>query len=217
MTEDLPARERPSRPPPCPLCAAPCWWNGWRLVHPVIADASGGATRLARWLARTKCAACRKSFTCLPETLYPRRQYQLDVVAHVVAAVSLGDESASVAAREAGASPTSSRRWVAWVAGLASPGVLLTAAARLDPTAPVGAGLAHHAGDGVRARAARVLDALEQLGAALVRSGVALAQRTGLGRVLGWQRALFGDVVGLVAEPKVLSPAMALGGARGGS
>jgi hypothetical protein len=216
MTEDLAARGRPSRPPPCPLCAAPCWWNGWRLVHPVIADASGRATRVAQWLARSKCTACHKSFSCLPDALYPRRQYQLDVVADVVAAVSLGDRSAAAAARDAGASPTSARRWIAWVAALAAPAVLLAAAAQLDPQAPVGAGLAHHAGDGVRARAARVLDALEQLGAALVTSDVALAQRTGLGRVLGWQWSRFRDVVHLVVEPKTLSPALALGGAPGG-
>lgn len=221
MTEDLPsaaadARERPSRPPRCPWCGAACWWNGWRLVHPVIADPSGVAARAEQWLSRAKCSACKKSFTCLPEVLYPRRQYQLDVVAEVVADVSLGERSAPAAAREVGASPTSARRWTAWVAALAEPGELLRATSQLDPTAPVGAGLSRHAGDGIRARAARVLDALEQLGAALVRRGVALAHRTGLGRVLGWQRSLFGDVVGLIAEPNTLSPAMALGGAPSG-
>jgi transposase-like protein len=185
-------------------------------VHPVIGDPSGTAARVEQWLARAKCSACKRSFTCLPEVLYPRRQYQLDVVAAVVAAVSLGNSSVPAAAREAGASPTSARRWVAWVAGLASPSELLRVTAQIDPAAPVGIGLSRHAGDGVRARAARVLDALEQLGTALGRRGVALAQRSGLGRVLGWQRSLFGDVVGLVAEPKTLSPAMALGGAPSG-
>jgi hypothetical protein len=182
----------------------------------VIADPSGTAARVERWLARLKCSACRKSFTCLPEVLYPRRQYQLDVVAHVVAAVSLGDERAPAAAREVGASATSARRWVRWVAALASPSELLRVAAQLDPAAPVGIGLSRHAGDGVCARAACVLDALEQLGAALGRRGVALAMRSGLGRVLGWQRSVFGDVIGLVSEPKVLSPSMALGGAPRG-
>lgn len=221
MTEDLPsaaapARERPSRPPPCSRCGAACWWNGWRLVHPVIADPSGTAARIERWLSRAKCSACKTSFTCLPEALYPRRQYQLDVVAQVVAVVSLGDRSAPVAAREVGASATSARRWVAWIAAIASPSELLQVTAWIDPSAPVGTGLSRHAGDGVRARAARVLDALEQLGAALVRRGVTLTQRSGLGRVLGWQRSLFGDVVSLVAEPRSLSPAMALGGAPRG-
>jgi hypothetical protein len=91
------------------------------------------------------------------------------------------------------------------------PGELLRVAVQVDPTVPAGSGISRHAGEGVRARAARVLDALEQLGAALVRGGVALAQRSGLGRVLGWQRSAFGDVVGLVSEPKTLSPAMARG------
>lgn len=189
-------------------------------MHPVIAGTSSaveGAERVERWLARAKCSVCKKGFSCLPEELYPGRQYQLDVVAQVVADVSLGGNSAAQAARAVGASPTSARRWIAWVAALVAPAVLLQAAARLDPDAPVGAGLSRHAGDGVRARAARVLDALEQLGAALVRSGLAVAHRSGLGRVLGWQRARFGDVVHLVAEPKVLSPALALGGAPRGA
>lgn len=220
MTEDLPAtvppaRERPAHPPPCPLCEAACGWNGWRLVHPVIADPTGALVRVERWLARAKCGACRKSFTCYPEALYPRRQYQLDVVAQVAAEISLGDLHASVAARAASASPTSARRWTAWIAGLASPSELIQLTALLDPTAPAGAGISRHAGDGVRARAARVLDALEQLGAALGRRGVAVAQRSGLSRVLGWQRSRFGVVIGLVAEPRSFSPAMALGGGAG--
>lgn len=216
MTNDPALRERLPRPPPCPLCAAPCWWNGWRLVHPMTAAPAGAAVRVEQWLARAKCSACRKGFTCLPEILYPRRQYQLDVVAHVVADVSLGGRSALVAARATGASPTSARRWTAWVAELAEPGELLRLASQIDPAAPTGTGISLHAGDGVRARAARVLDALEQLGAALVRSGVALAQRSGLGRVLGWQWSRFRDVVHLVTEPKTLSPALAMGGASGG-
>jgi hypothetical protein len=185
-------------------------------VHPVIAAEDGGAVRVERWLARAKCSACRTSFTCHPDELYPRRQYQLDLVAQVVAGVSLGERSAPAAASEVGASPTSARRWVTWVAALAEPGELLRATVRIDRTAPAGSGISRHAGDSVRARAARVLDALEQLGAALVRLGIALAQRSGLGRVLGWQRSLFGDVVGLVSEPKTFSPAMARGGGPSG-
>jgi hypothetical protein len=178
----------------------------------MIASEDGGAVRVEQRLARAKCSACRTSFTCYPAELYPRRQYQLDVVAQVVAGVSLGERSAPSAAREMGASPTSVRRWVGWVAALVEPGELLRATMQIDPTVPAGSGISRHVGDGVRPRAARVLDALEQLGAALVRRGVVLAQRSGLGRVLGWQRSLFGDVVGLVSEPVTLSPAMALGG-----
>lgn len=185
-------------------------------MHPVIATEDGAAQRVEQWLARARCSACRTSFTCYPDELYPRRQYQLDVVAQVVAEVSLGDQGAPAAAREIGASPTSVRRWLGWVAGLVEPGELLRATVHVDPTAPAGSGISRHVGDDVRGRAARVLDALEQLGAALVRRGLALAQRSGLGRVLGWQRSLFGDVVGLVSEPKTLSPAMVLGGGPSG-
>jgi transposase-like protein len=185
-------------------------------VHPVILDATGTATRTERRIARAKCSACRYGFTSYSDELYPRRQYQLDVVARVVAEIAVGHASAPAAARELGASPTSARRWTKWIAEIAETSELLRVTRHLDPAAPAGGGLSLHAGAGVRHRAACVLDALEQLGAALVRRGVALVQRSGLGRVLGWQRALFGDVVNLVTEPKTLSPAMALGGAPSG-
>jgi Domain of unknown function (DUF6431) len=209
------------RPPPSPCHTAPSWWNGWRWVHPIVLGTALDVEppkrvdveppkRVEHRLARAKCSKCRRSFTCYPDELYPRRQFQLDVVARAVAQVSLGAASAPAAARSAGASATSVRRWTAWVAGIAEPHVLLGVAARLDPDAPVGAGLSAATwGSGVRARAGRVLTALEHLGMALVRRGVALAARTGLGRVLGWQRLAHGDV----PEPETRSPGMALGGA----
>jgi hypothetical protein len=80
---------------------------------------------------------------------------------------------------------------------------------KLAPDAPIGAGVSALP---FASRAASVLAALEQLGVALVRTGVALVSRTGLGRVLEWQHRTHGDVVHLVAEPRYLSPAMALGG-----
>jgi hypothetical protein len=57
----------------------------------------------------------------------------------------------------------------------------------------------------------QVLGALEELGMALMRRGVELASRTGLGRVLEWQYRWHRVVVGLVGETRHLSPAMALG------
>jgi len=208
---------RPDRPPASRCCAAPSWWNGWRQVSPVVANGGGGTERVERLLARAKCSSCRRCFTCYPDELYPQRQFQLDVVAQAVAAVSFGDASAPAAARSVGASATSARRWTAWVAELAEPHVLLRVATHLDPDAPVGAGFSTTpSGSALHARAGRVLAALEQLGAALVRRGVALFARSGLGRVLGWQRITHGDVVGLVREPKTLSPGMALTGAPAG-
>ncbi len=212
-------RERPERPPPCGGCSGRSWWNGWRVVFPVVATAV--ARVLERWelaLARAKCSACRRSFTCYPPGIYPRRRCQLDVVAQVTADLSLGGQTAAWAAAGAHASVRSAHRWTRWVADLGKPAELLALAAQFDPDAPAGAGLsvAAAAGPGVRSRAARVLAALEHLGAALLRHGHASGAQTGLGRVLSWQHAAHADVYGLVAGVRSLSPAMAAGGAVAG-
>jgi hypothetical protein len=188
------------------------------VVFPVVAALVAGV--LERWelpLPLAKCSRCRHGFTCYPDGIYPRRQYQLDAVAGAVASVALGGASAAETARTTGAGPTSVRRWLGWVAGLVEPRDLVTAAAHIDPDAPAGAGLATvEQGTTTRSRAALVLAALEHLGLALVRRGLALAARTGLGRVLCWQHAAHGDVYGLVAGVRHHSPAMALGGRAGG-
>jgi hypothetical protein len=125
-------------------------------------------------------------------------------VAGAVAAVAIGGESVELAASFA--SPTSVRRWSAWIAALAEVEALHAIAAQVDPsTATV-------ATPAPRSPTAAVLDALEVLGAALVRVGVTFVERTGLGRVLGWQHRAHGDVLGLVAGPRRFSPAMARGG-----
>jgi len=215
LTKITKERKRPERPPPCRLCDGRSWWNGWRLVFPTVATLVAG---VVEWwelpLAKAKCSACKHGFTCYPPGIYPQRRYQLDVVADVVADVALGDVSARHAAEMARATASSARRWVAWVAALAKPRDLLATAARLDPDAPIGAGLAAVA---TRAPAAHVLAALEQLGSALVRAGVAAAERTGLGRVLGWQHAAHGAVFGLGDSGLRPSPATVLGGGKGGS
>lgn len=174
-------------------------------------DALG--TAVARWqwpVPRAKCSACSLRFTCYPPTLYPRRQYVLDVVALVVAAAVVGKRSFAQAARAANASTTSARRWTRWVARLAAPGDLLAVATRVDPDEAATTGQSTAASPAIRGEAARVLAALEVLGGALVRRCVACAERSGLGRVLGWQRRAHGDVVGLTRPPDRLSPAMAL-------
>ncbi len=202
-------RDRGERPPPCSRCRAGAWWNGWRVVFPVVATAM--ARVVERWelpLPRAKCSSCRRGFTCYPPGFYPGRQYQLDVVAGVVAGVALGGESVADAAAAGTASPTSVRRWSAWIATLAEVGLLHAAAAEVDP------GCAPVATAAPRSRTAAVLDALEVLGAALVRAGVGVVERTGLGRVLGWQHRAHGGVLGLVAGARRFSPAMAPGGRR---
>lgn len=164
------------------------------------------ARSVERWelpLARVRCSSCRHAFTCYPLGFYPRRQYQLDVVADAVAVVAIGGESVESATSSSSASPTSVRRWSAWIAALAEVAVLHAVAAQVDPsTATV-------ATPTPTSRTAAVLDAFEVLGAALVRAGVAFIERTGLGRVLGWQHRAHGDALGLVAGPRRFSPAMA--------
>jgi hypothetical protein len=172
----------------------------------VVVSSTDSVTRLELTVPRAKCSCCHLGFTCYPAGFYARRQYQLDVVAEVVAAVAVGAESVTDAAAASSASPTSVRRWSAWIAALADVGALHAVAAQIDPsTATVSTPTP-------RSRTAAVLDALEVLGAALVRAGVALVECTGLGRILGWQHRAHGDVLGLVAGPRKFSPAMAPGG-----
>jgi len=211
-------RERAGRPPACAVCRCAAWWNGWRVIYPMVAAITAATTE--RWelpVPRAKCSRCRHGFTCYPDGIYPRRQYQLDVVAETAAAVALGEASGAEVARTSRAAPTSVRRWLGWIATLASAGDLLAIASRIDPDVPVAGGLlpADRGEGSVRARAAAVLAALEHIGAALVRRGLTLAARTGLGRVLGWQHAVHGDVYGLVAGVRHLSPGMAIGGSGG--
>lgn len=204
-------RRREARPPPCGRCGAASWWNGWRETFPVVATAA--ADVVERWqlpVPLGKCSCCHRGFTCYPPGFYPRRQYQLDVVAEVVAAVALGSEPIAHIAATVMASATSARRWTAWVAALARAGELIAAAAQVD--ASVATVALPPPRDARHLPAAAVLGGLEALGAALVRVGVAAVERTGLGRVLGWQHRRHGDVYDLVGGHRSFSSAMAPGG-----
>ena len=98
------------------------------------------------------------------------------------------------------------------MAAVAAPAMLLALTQRIEKVIVVGAGMSvGERQSSTRSRAGHVIRALDALGRALVRSGVSLASRTGLGRVLEWQYRLHGDVVHLVSEPHSLSPAMATG------
>jgi hypothetical protein len=215
LTKITKDRQRAERPPRCRRCQARSWWNGWRVVFTTVATLVTGIVE--QWelpLAKAKCSSCKHGFTCYPPGIYPQRRYQLDVVADVAGAMALGGASAARAAAAAHATASSARRWVAWVAALAQPRDLLATAARLDPDASAGAGLGALP---AQAPAARVLAALEHLGSALLHAGVAVAERTGLGRVLGWQHAAHGTVFGLGDSGLHLSPATVLGGGKGGA
>lgn len=215
LIQILKPKERGERPPPCGRCNAAAWWNGWRWTFPVVWSAASIA--FERWeqpVPRAKCAAGCGSFTVYPPGIYPRRQYQLDAVADVAGGMALGRESGREAGERVGASRTSAERWTRHVAQVAKPEAVLAVTARLDPDAPAGAGIATRAPEDETPRgvAARVLAALEQLGVALVRRGVALVERSGLSRVLGWQHRAHGVVVSLTVAPCRLSPPMVLGG-----
>ena len=126
-------------------------------------------------------------------------------MANVAASMAFEGRSAAQAVGTTGASPSSARRWIAWVARLAKPRELLQVATQLESEAPATSGsstLPQVAGR--RGLAARVLDALERLGACLVRRGCELGCCSGLGRVLEWQHRMHRDVVGLVVEPSTL-------------
>jgi len=205
-------RARAERPPPCPACAGPSWWNGWRQTFPQLSRG-----RIETWLARARCKSGKcTDYVVRPGELYPHRQYQPDVVAKVVAAIAIGGETPAEAAAAAKASATSARRWTGWVARIVEVGAALALAVRLKPDLAAGEGLSTRATTSpTRGLAAQVLHALEHLGEALVRSGVVLVSESGLGRVLEWQHRQHGDVVHLVVEPRSFSPGMALGVAGG--
>ncbi len=193
--------------PACPRCRAQSWWNGWRVVFVVAETEDGEFERRECKRRRCKCSKCRHGFTCYEPAHYPRRQFQPDVVAQVTARMAFEGATSRVAAATARASPSSARRWTAWVAELGEPAELLRVATELEPEAPALPGIATPPeARGRRALAARVLDAMERLGACLIRRGVELGSRCGLGRVLEWQHRTQGEVIGLTAEPRSFHP-----------
>jgi hypothetical protein len=186
------------------------WWNGKRLVLIVVTQDGAAVASEVRDRARGKCTACRRGFTVYAGGEYPRRVFQPDVVARVVAAHAVGAHSAAAAAASAGASATSARRWTRWVAALIAVGELTAIAAQLDAESVHGAGIAGFNGDGVRAMATRALSALESLGEALIHTGAKLVSATGLGRLLEWQFREHGVWVPLTARAAGASPRMVI-------
>ncbi|OGV74742.1 MAG: hypothetical protein A3K18_15140 [Lentisphaerae bacterium RIFOXYA12_64_32] len=191
------------------------------MVAPIVANlVNGTLERWELWLPRNKCSSCHRSSTCYPQGVYPHRQYQLDVISGVGAAIVLGKQSVAKVCEEQGVSVSSGRRWTSWLAELAVPGDLRALAAKLDPRAAVGSGMSvlfeARASRPTHQRAALVQSALEQAGAALARLGIATWARTGLGRVLGWQFDAHRVLVRLVVPPTKLSPALELAQAASG-
>jgi hypothetical protein len=190
-------RKKACRPDPCRVCGSPSWWDGGRLVAEVIHELGQGVRRVIDVLRpRARCSDRRcaaGSWTIYPADAYPHRSYQLDVVASAVAEVCVGGSTRRVVAEHHACSRRSVSRWVRWTAQLAPPADLARLCARLDPEGlppptPATAG-------GEVSRAGAILRLLEHLAEVLLRRGVALPGRgPGLVRVLGAQRARFGDV-----------------------
>lgn len=198
------------RPDPCPVCGAPAWWNGGRLVAEIVHDLEQSARRVIDVLRRRarcsdrQCAA--GSWTMYPAHAYPHRSYQLDVVAAAVAEVCVAGRPRQAAATRYACSRRSVSRWVRWTAALADPDDLARLCARLDPEglpsppAPV---------DGEVSRASSVLRVLEHLGDVLLRRGVVLPGRgPGLLRILAAQLARYRDVYRLTRSSPPLRVAL---------
>ncbi len=196
---------RAGRPTPCPACGhEKRWWNGTRLVRVVELDESNSTCVVEVLRDRAKCADCLVSDTVYEGGHYPRRQFQLDVVASVAAQVSGGTQSVTAAACLANASSTSVRRWMAWISQLTVPAHILAIAQKLQPDLPAPTGISQ-----VGATIClQVVFALEFLGAALLNLDIELESYSGLGRVLEWQHRGHNVVVTLSEH---LSPAMELG------
>lgn len=196
---------RAGRPAPCPACGhEKRWWNGTRLVRVIEVDESNKTTLVEVVRDRVKCGACIKSDTVYEGDHYPRRQFQLDVVASIASEVSRGTHSVTEAACLSNASPTSVRRWIGWISQLTVPAHILAIAQKLQPDIPAPTGISQ-IGTNI---CLQVVFALEFLGAALLDLDVELVSYSGLGRVLEWQHRSHNVVVTLSEH---LSPAMVLG------
>jgi len=194
-----PYGKSPGRPPPCPDCVGPTWWDGKRLVAE-CRRFEGGIEYVAdvtRRRARCPSKDCpRRSWTVYEQDSYPHRVFALDLVVSAVAAVVVGRATLTAAARAHWCSRDSVRRWVAWVERLAEPAELMRGCTRLEPRGLPG-GLA-------RAdipRAGTVLHLLDRLADLLADRGVRLRSlRSGLARILADQLERLGAVF-LLTKP----------------
>jgi hypothetical protein len=135
-----PGKGGPARPSVCPLCdGTVVWFNGWRVVFAIVLQ-HGLAYRFDDGLPvqRVKCAQCKKAWTLRPPWLYPRRQFQLDVVEN--ATINYLQEPRSThrgVARSVGCAASSVWRWVGECATVAEPAAIVADTTRMDPGTPV--------------------------------------------------------------------------------
>lgn len=113
-----------AKPACCIFCSGwRVWWNGWRqrtasvLIDEQVVHVDAVACRLV------KCGnpQCGRSWTLRPPGLAPQRHYQLCVVARAASSY-LFDQAATQEqiAASTGCARRTIRRWLGWVAGIAS-------------------------------------------------------------------------------------------------
>jgi hypothetical protein len=187
------------RPPACPDCAGPTWWNGTRHVCEYSKPGRDleFATDVVRRRVRCPVKDCpRNSWTLYDNTAYPHRIFSLDLVISAVSAVVFARGTLTGAAQAHGCGRDSIRRWVAWVEQLAEPQDLLQACTRLEPRGVPG-GLDPSS----MSRAAANLHLFDRLADLLAERGVRATRAigrgtaaTGLVRILQDQLARWGAV-----------------------
>lgn len=181
------------RPPPCPDCQSPAWWNGFRTASSVgkQGDSIEYQTDIVRRRACCPSRDCpRGSWTVYEEDSYPHRLFRLLVVVSAVSAVVFGRITMTAAARAHQCSRDSIRRWLRWVARLADPRQLLLACTRLEPDGLPGAFVPPD-----MPRAGAVLHLLDRFAYLLTQRGVRLPGiKSGLACVLKDQLVRFGEV-----------------------
>lgn len=218
LPRSRPSRKHEERPPPCGVCGACAWWNGWREVTRRRRGTSGRVEiQPGERLHRAKCSrpSCpAPSWTVYPAGRYPDRRFELDVVAHAVAESAFErDEdgratSFAAIGRRYSCSGRSVSRWTGWVARLTDVESLARECVRIDPEG-MPAAVRPEATDS-RARAGWALAVVDRF-ADLLEKGNVLprGQEPSLVRILDDQRLRHGARLPL----RALSPPLSIGAA----
>ena len=133
-----PERKHEGRPPLCPVCGGPAWWNGIRIVAQMVLVEIAGVRRVVDLIRlRARCAdpVCKAgSWTLYEAQGYPHRTFTLAVAATAVMELAVAPKAtlASVA-RRCQCDPRTVGRWQRWVAGLGDPSALSRLCSRLEP------------------------------------------------------------------------------------
>lgn len=201
---------RRERPDPCLECGSPAWWNGTRQVAQIKQEGPATRRESEQLRRRARCSCSRAcpagSWTVYEPGGYPHRQFQLAVLASIVAAAALARTTLEAVAALHMCSRRSVVRWCTWIGGLAEPADLLRACARLDPDGHA------HAGANLP-RSLQVLSLLDRLADLFVVRGAPLpGWAPGIVRLLGDQLRRFGDVLFLTRSSPPLRVDL-LGGA----